>query len=141
MDDKQGMKRRSFLKKSALCMTGAGLLNSTALLKGEGDDPAEKELKVKNYRVLGRTGFKVSDISSGGTTHPAVLKALLHAGVNYIDTAESYGAGQSEKNIGEAIGNMARKSLFITSKLSLRRGDSKENILQRTLYQGTSFFL
>ena len=59
-----------------------------------------------NYRELGRTGWKVSDISFGawaigGTWGPvndteslAALHAAVDCGVNFIDTADVYGMGQ-----------------------------------------------
>jgi predicted aldo/keto reductase-like oxidoreductase len=124
------MNRRSFLRNSAVGIVGAGVLSGTPLLKAEGE-PGE-EVKIKAFRTLGRTGFKVSDIASGGNPNPAVLRAVLEAGVNYIDTAESYGGGESERSIGKVIKDFDRKSLFITSKLSFRKGSSKENILDRT---------
>lgn len=122
------MERREFLKNTGIGFAGAGLLNQTASLAAEGK---EDELKIKQYRKLGRTGFKASDIASGGNPPPAVLRALLEAGVNYIDTAESYGGGQSERTVGQVIKDFNRKSLFITTKLHPYRGFTKEKILSR----------
>ncbi|GAG90755.1 unnamed protein product, partial [marine sediment metagenome] len=51
----------------------------------------------------------------------AMLEIMLDAGINYIDTAESYGNGRDEIAIGEVIKKRNRKSIFITSKLSLRK--------------------
>src|SRR6266478_2862352 len=65
-----------------------------------------------HYRTLGRTGWKVSEISFGawaiGGTWGAVndresLAALHRAidlGVNFIDTADVYGDGHSERLVG-----------------------------------------
>src|SRR5450756_925155 len=66
-----------------------------------------------NYRGLGRTGWKVSDISFGawaigGTWGPvddteslAALHAAIDCGVNFIDTADVYGMGRSERLIAQ----------------------------------------
>jgi aryl-alcohol dehydrogenase-like predicted oxidoreductase len=66
-----------------------------------------------NYRTLGRTGFQVSDISFGawaiggawGTVDDAESMAALHqaidCGVNFIDTADVYGMGRSERLIAQ----------------------------------------
>lgn len=109
------MDRRKFLKNSTLGMVGAGVLGRKSLLKA-GETDADETPKIKEYRTLGRTGFKVSDISSGGPMNEGVLNALLDAGVNYIDTAESYGNGHSEKIVGTVMKNRDRKSVFITTK-------------------------
>jgi aryl-alcohol dehydrogenase-like predicted oxidoreductase len=109
------MDRRNFLKNSAVGMAGAGMSARKSLLgaeeKSEGGD-----LKIKEYRTLGRTGFKVSDINAGGPMDEGILNALLDAGVNYIDTAESYGNGKSETIIGNVMKNRDRESVFITTK-------------------------
>ncbi len=68
-----------------------------------------------NYRPLGRTGWKVSEISLGawaigGSWGPvsdeesrAALRAALDDGVNFIDTADVYGDGRSERLIAEVL--------------------------------------
>jgi aryl-alcohol dehydrogenase-like predicted oxidoreductase len=66
-----------------------------------------------NYRDLGRTGWKVSDISFGAwaiggtwgsvddTESLAALHAAIDCGVNFIDTADVYGMGRSERLIAQ----------------------------------------
>ena len=130
---KRGINRRVFIKTSAAGMVGAGLMSQAPLLAADTETKSKNE-KIKDYRVLGRTGFKVSDIGCGGVPPVAVLKALLDNGLNYIDTAESYGRGESERNVGQAIQGRDRKSLFITTKLGLPRGKkkaSKEDFVDR----------
>lgn len=69
-----------------------------------------------NYRYLGSTGLKVSEIGFGswaiggagyGDTDDKVSKKALNKaldlGVNFIDTADSYGNGHSEEIIGEVL--------------------------------------
>ncbi len=131
MNNTKGFNRRDFLKSSAAGIAGAGLLSRAPLPAAE-EKTADAPAKIKAYRTLGRTGFKASDISVGGNPNPAVLKVLLESGVNYIDTAESYGSGESERTVGKVIKDFDRKSLFITSKLSARKGFTKEKILERT---------
>jgi len=58
------LNRRNFLRNTSLGVLGAGLLGNKGLANPIQDQ--ENELpKIKEYRTLGRTGFKVSDISSG----------------------------------------------------------------------------
>ncbi|UCC38770.1 MAG: aldo/keto reductase [Candidatus Aminicenantes bacterium] len=108
------MNRRKFLKNSTLGMVGTGVLGGKSLLKAE-EKKKDDAPKIKEHRTLGRTGFKVSDISTGGPMDESVLNALLDAGVNYIDTAESY--GPSETIVGKVMKNRDRKKVFITTKL------------------------
>src|SRR5713226_9620849 len=65
------------------------------------------------YRMLGRTGFRVSDISFGawaiGGSWGAVddrdslaaLNKAIDCGVNFIDTADVYGMGRSERLLAQ----------------------------------------
>jgi len=130
MSNKAKINRRNFIKSSAITVAGAGLFSSMEPgLSGDTDRPSVA--KIKTFRLLGRTGFKTSDIGVGKPFNTAVLRVLLDGGVNYIDTAESYGNGQSEKVIGEVVKDYDRKSLFINSKLSMRGNPPKEQILSR----------
>lgn len=126
----KGINRRSFLKTSALGVTGAGIAGVQPLLADK-ESPALS--KIKTYQTLGRTGFKASDIGIGTSRQfvVPVINALLDAGVNYIDTAERYGRGTAESNIGTAIKSRERESLFITTKLGLRGTETKEEIISR----------
>ena len=123
-----GMGRRRFLKNSALSVAGAGLLANAGSLVAEEGEKVEA-LKIKKFRKLGRTGFMVSDISSGFCNNAAVLRAAIEAGVNYIDTAESY---RNQPAVGEAIQGFDRKKIFITSKLVVKEDTTKEDVLKRT---------
>ena len=67
------------------------------------------------YRTLGRTGLRISEIGFGcGATaglltrdlqekHLAVVQLALKLGINYFDTASAYGNGSSETNLGEVL--------------------------------------
>ena len=65
------------------------------------------------YRALGRTGWKVSEISFGAWAiggawghvsddeSMAALRQAIDSGVNFIDTADVYGNGRSERLIAQ----------------------------------------
>lgn len=119
--------RRGFIGASLAAVSAAGLKAKERVI---GQVPAvptqpsaqdKPALKIKEYRRLGRTGYKVSDISIGGgpLSNANVLRAALDAGVNYVDTAEHYERGGSERTIGEVLKTHDRKSFFITTKLNL----------------------
>jgi diketogulonate reductase-like aldo/keto reductase len=130
MSDNKGMNRRHFLRNSVLGVgaLGAGMLHSQEKKQETPEVENKEEWKIKEYRTLGRTGFKVSDISTGYVGNPAVLERLLDAGVNYIDTAESYG---NEPVVGQVVKNRDRKKVFITTKMEIKDDLSKEGFLKR----------
>ncbi len=133
--DHNAVSRRGFIG-SVSALAGGAAVGLQAQSKEK--KVAEEEVKgnkVMEFRTLGRTGFKASDISLGGVelTTPALVKASLDAGINYIDTAEGYLRGQSETTIGKALKEYDRKKIFITTKLFFGPGVSKAAIKTRTL--------
>jgi len=83
------------------------------------------------YRKLGNTGLKVSEIGLGGNPFGwiigeqdsiNVIQAALDLGINYIDTSDSYDQGHSEEFVGKAIRDK-RAEVIIGSKFSSLMGD------------------
>jgi voltage-dependent potassium channel beta subunit len=80
-----------------------------------------------NYRSLGNTGLKVSEISLGawvtfgGQIKDNTASDLVHAafdgGINFFDCADAYENGAAEKVLGEAIKDIPRSELVISSKV------------------------
>jgi len=118
--------RRKFLRNSSLGFLGAGLLGEKSFSSPVLDQDNEKP-RINEYRTLGRTGFKVSNIGFGRPTNPAILKAGINAGINYFDTSPNYGT--SERDIGSIIHEFEREKLFITTKIHAEALGSKEQIL------------
>jgi len=133
MSPQDRVSRRGFLKSTGIAVAGGGVLSSKATPLAA--QPSQQtDPKVREYRTLGRTGFKVSDIGFGAGffTNANVMQVALDMGVNYIDTGEHYVNGQSERAVGEALKNRDRKSVFLTTKLNvLFGGSTKEQIKQR----------
>jgi aryl-alcohol dehydrogenase-like predicted oxidoreductase len=85
-----------------------------------------------NYRTLGRTGWQVSEISFGawgiggdwGTVNDAVSLQALHKaldlGVNFIDTADVYGDGRSEKVIAQVLRQRKGERIYVATKAGRR---------------------
>lgn len=125
--------RRDFLSKSTACMAGVGIAGSGAMY-GESNLKQEHQLPViKEYRILGQTGFKVSDIGCGypGMANEGILKAAIAGGINFIDSIEGHGGGNSEVTIGRAIKNCPRESLFINTKIEVTEKDTRETLVSR----------
>jgi predicted aldo/keto reductase-like oxidoreductase len=130
-----GLTRRGFIQSSLSVAAGLGLAGKTKLLGEMTQETSVEKPKVKDYRTLGRTGFKASDIGfgAGNLTDPSILAASLDAGINYIDAAEHYVHGNSERTIGQVIKDRDRKKIFITGKLNFALGRStKEALIERT---------
>jgi len=127
---KENQSRRQFFHQSFFGLMAFKSLDGVPIPGYRKNRPA-KPNKIQRYNKLGRTGFKVSDIAFGNPKNEAVLKAALDAGVNYLDTGEEYGNGNSERTIGSVIKDVDRSSIFINTKLRLKNDESKENILDR----------
>ena len=132
---KKQINRRDFLTKSSLGLAGigTGLINGGGINEGYLFMEETGKPSIREYRVLGRTGFKVSDIGCGSVSISGenVLKAVLDAGVNFIDTAEFYGNGNNEAMVGKAIKGFDRGSIFINTKIGISENDTTDNILAR----------
>jgi len=128
------LSRRGFLQSSLSVAAGLGIAGKNKLFWGTDQETSAEKAKIKEYKILGRTGFKASDIGfgAGNLTDSALLTAALDAGVNYIDTAEHYARGNSERAIGQVIKDRDRKKLFITGKLNFGMASStKEGLKDR----------
>lgn len=128
MGKHEGLNRRRFIAGGVAGVVGTGLLPAGGLLAADETPAAPAEPKIREYRTLGRTGFKVSDISLGTCFAGAVIRMMLEAGVTYIDSAESY---KNQTIIGKAIRGRDRKSVFITSKLELKKEDTVDSLTDR----------
>jgi aryl-alcohol dehydrogenase-like predicted oxidoreductase len=98
------------------------------------------------YRLLGKTGVKVSSLcfgtmSFGGDadyqTSSEMFNLCLDAGINFFDCANVYAGGRSEEILGELMAGM-RDDLVITSKVCMPigsgvndRGLSRRHIKQQ----------
>ena len=84
------------------------------------------------YRPLG--SLKVSLVGIGcnnfgwrtdAAGSAAVVDAALDAGINFFDTADVYGAGQSEEFLGKALKGRRDKAIIAT-KFGMKMGEGKE---------------
>ncbi len=77
------------------------------------------------YRNLGRTGVKVSQLCLGtmmfgrGASEQDSIEIIRHAldhGINFVDTANAYSAGTSERYVGKALAGGKRASTVLATK-------------------------
>ena len=94
------------------------------------------------YKTLGNTGLLVSTLCFGTMTFfggegiwkaigsvdqsgaDELIKASIEAGINFIDTADVYSEGESEKTLGQSLKNLkiARKDVVLATKVFSRMG-------------------
>jgi aryl-alcohol dehydrogenase-like predicted oxidoreductase len=86
------------------------------------------------YRTLGRTGIKVSPYALGAMMFGAaignpdhddsirIIHKALDAGINFIDTADGYSAGESEEIVGKALKGR-RDSVVLATKFNRPMGE------------------
>jgi len=118
------LSRRTFLKSSA----AAGVLGAASRLFAD-----ERPMPMRD---LGRTGVKVS-LAGIGTAEwgkkladadaDRMVARAIELGINYIDTAFSYGRGEAEAHLGRALKGR-RDKVFLTTKTlpRSRRGALEE---------------
>jgi uncharacterized protein len=111
--------RRDFLKigPTAVALGVAG----PALLAQTGAPALE-------YKVLGRTGLRVTTVSLGCMVAPEEVIAMAgDLGINWFDTAHGYKGGRNEAEVGRALEGK-RDRVHISTKL--RRGSAEEMMAQ-----------
>jgi aryl-alcohol dehydrogenase-like predicted oxidoreductase len=89
------------------------------------------------YRFLGNTGLKVSELCLGAmtfgwTTTKAdshwILDRFVEVGGNFIDTADVYSRGGSEEVVGDWLKNQVRDQLVIATKVRFPMGETPNGV-------------
>jgi len=124
--------RRQFLETTALgglavnTMTGAAVDSKSGM----------------PTRILGRTGARVSIIGFGSGSRwlaykdedkaLAAMNKAIDMGINYIDSANQYGNGQSETWAGKVM-KTRRKEVWLVTKIEKRNGDEAMKMIEGAL--------
>ena len=119
--------RRRFIESAAIATIGAKAATPSGM----------------PMRTLGKTGARVSILAFGAGSRFLAYKeeeqafaALNHAldmGINYIDSAASYGDGLSEQRVGKVLKARGRKGLWIATKVEPRNGDEAMRVIEQSL--------
>ncbi len=108
------------------------------------------------YRLFGKTGLYVSELSLGAMTFggkgyweaigrlsapeaQALIGTALDAGVNFIDTADVYSEGESERFVGAALAALGRQRDQELAGLKLEM-DARLGGMDRTIAQQRELF-
>ena len=84
------------------------------------------------HRRLGKTGFEISEVSLGTwqvggrwgepfneVSAKAILNKAMDEGINFIDTADVYGDGLSEKMVGQVVRSRSER-IYVATKCGRR---------------------
>jgi aryl-alcohol dehydrogenase-like predicted oxidoreductase len=100
------------------------------------------------HRQLGRTGVSVSKLCLGAMMFGAwgnpdhddsirIIHRALDAGINFIDTADVYSAGESEEIVGKALTGGKRDDVVLATKFwgQMGDGDNRGGVSRRWIVQ------
>ncbi len=120
-------KRREFLKKSVLGITGVTLLQGKAR-STESPDVRQGKIAELPSRVLGRTGIRAPLISlgAGGAYDPNFVRAAYDAGIKLFFSATYYGEGNNEKMVGEGLKGLPRDSFVVGTAVPADGFDNRQ---------------
>lgn len=133
--------RRSFVKSAVGAAAAAGMSGSlfSGAVNAQTSTTAPSKMPTREF---GKTGHKVALFSLGGQgllEKPGndekaieIINRAIDLGVNYIDTANYYGAGSSEKYIGQVL-KTRRKEVYLATKTGDRTYDGAMRHLELSL--------
>ncbi len=135
MNEKSKIGRRAFLGTGLTAAASVAVGNTfhgvpapgeLNLQKLQGEHPYnERTHLAMPTKAFGKTGFKVGILSLGGQAtleqegteelSEKMINRAIDLGINYIDTAASYGGGVSQKHIGMVM-KTRRKEVWLSTK-------------------------
>ncbi len=120
------LSRKDFLKKSSAGFAALSIAGSKAPNLSDLDSLLSPP---PQFRVLGRTGIKVTTLGYGAsrTMEPSLVKSAIDTGINFLDTGRSYSNGQNEVMVGKVIKNI-RDKVIIQSKIRIRAREKGEEL-------------
>lgn len=139
--------RRRFLSMSTAVAAGlaaGGALFAPNTIKAKAP-PRTGDVEWRNkqpemaYRQLGRTGYMISEVVSGGDPirpdNYQHLELALERGLNYLDMAPAYGRGDCERAYGMFLdGSSKREKVFLNTKISSFKGVRRQ--MYRDIFRG-----
>lgn len=149
--EKKNISRRNFLGTSLAAAASVTVGSSMASENGHRPVPLKKNdehpfnertFGAMPTRSFGKTGYKVGILSLGGqatlemkgteTESEKIINRAIDLGVNYIDTAASYGGGISQLNIGRVM-KTRRGEVWLSSKTHDRTFAGSMRLLEESL--------
>jgi uncharacterized protein len=149
--EKKNMNRRKFLA-SGLTAAASVTVGKSFASEAKSESSSikkndENPFNARTYnamptRAFGKTGYKVGILSLGGQAtlemkgteevSEKIINRAIDLGINYIDTAASYGGGISQRNIGQVM-KTRRKEVWLATKTNERSYDGAMRQLEESL--------
>jgi predicted aldo/keto reductase-like oxidoreductase len=112
-----------------------------------GNEPQRRRVHSENpemlYRVLGRTGARVSAIGLGGwhigfkampeAMSIRIIRTAVDRGINFLDNSWDYNEGASEIRMGKALRDGYRENVFLMTKIDGRSKSEAARQLDESL--------
>jgi len=133
MEDRNNLTRRRFL---------IGASGAASLLGREKPSGASETKGEIPYRILGRTGEKVSIVGLGGfhigsqaneRESIRIIRTAIDHGINFMDNSWDYNEGASEIRMGKALRNGYRQKVILMTKIDGRDRKTAEEQLNESL--------
>src|ERR1700758_3771697 len=141
-DDSGGAMSKEISRRQFLENLGLGTAAGTSLLLLKDVAGARSATDLIPSRTLGRTGAKVSILAFGCGSRflmykdvdsaSAILNRAIDSGITYLDTAFSYGDGESETRVGSVMASR-RKEVWLATKIPDRTRDEFLRRLEASL--------
>ncbi len=127
----RNLSRRDFLRMVPPALAGVAALGGVRPgLDAVARAVAAERPKILEYRPLGATGLKLSDIGFGAGVDEALIRYAFDRGINYFDTADSYYNGGGEEAYGRAL-KPVRAKCVISTKHMVEPGWKKGALMEK----------
>jgi len=123
--------RRKFIKRMSSTLLG---LTVTPLFKPISSLAKAEKTPALEYRILGKTGLKVTAVSMGvmNCSDSAVVLRAYDLGINFYDTADCYMWGHNEEMVGKVLQGK-RDKVFIQTKVHPNEEKKMRASVERSL--------
>ncbi|MGA2116789.1 MAG: aldo/keto reductase [Bryobacteraceae bacterium] len=100
--------------------------------------PASQSLA---FRTLGKTGLKVTSVGFGCmvTSDASVISRAVDMGINYFDTARTYGGGNNERMVGSALKGIRNRVVLSSKSHAMTAAEARANLDTSLQELGTDY--
>src|SRR6478672_12499162 len=137
----KGSSRRNFLAAGLALPAAASASYPDSQSSPQPPAPRLAAGPVFQYKVLGKTGLKVTTLGFGCmiTSDGSVVERAADIGITYYDTARGYQGGNNERMVGSAL-KRKRKEIVLSTKTHAGTKDDALRDLDTSLKElGTDF--
>ncbi|MBC9867776.1 MAG: aldo/keto reductase [Opitutae bacterium] len=135
------MKRRDFIKSTAVALSASTLLNNLTLAAPIATGKSDRLGPLLPMRPLGKTGEKLTLFCLGGAHVGRMEEAAaqrqieyaLEQGVRFFDNAYIYSRGRAEEYYGKFLCSKYREDVYVMTKANANTAEEVENQVNTSL--------